>query len=175
MNEERRSEVGQGVIAFSLGDRSRLRITADFDIGNKIITGDLLREVLKTIFIMTEFRIQVQTYSLRYVLLTNFPYEELNQSENNWFAGWKTGKRQERNNTFQHPEPVFRRSILFHFHHPCDSEVSVKIILLLTGVFLIFWQINKFFCYYYMNYSFKYKMQTVYIHMKTLNISVIPE
>ena len=83
MNEEKRSEVGQGVIAFSLGDRSRLRITADFDIGNKIITGDLLREVLKTIFIMTEFRIQVQTYSLRYVLLTNFPYEELNQSENN--------------------------------------------------------------------------------------------
>ena len=83
MNEERRSEVGQGVIAFSLGDRSWLRITADFDIGNKIITGDLLREVLKTIFIMTEFRIQVQTYSLRYVLHTNFPYEELNQSENN--------------------------------------------------------------------------------------------
>ena len=77
------SEVGQGLIAFSLGDRFQPRITADFGIGNKIMVGDSLREVLKTIFIMTEFRIQVQTYSLRYVLLTNFPYEELNQSENN--------------------------------------------------------------------------------------------
>ena len=47
--EEGRSEVGQGLIAFSLGDRSQPRITADFGIGNKIMVGDSLREVLKNI------------------------------------------------------------------------------------------------------------------------------
>ena len=51
--EERRNEVGQELTASSLGDRSLPRITTDFGIGNKIMAGDSLREVLKNIFIMT--------------------------------------------------------------------------------------------------------------------------
>ncbi len=73
------------MIAFSLGDRSQPRITRDFGIGNKIMVGDSLREALKNIFIRTEFRIQIQTYSLHYILLTNFPYQKLDQGKNPYF------------------------------------------------------------------------------------------
>ena len=62
-----RSEVGQGLIAFSLGDRFQPRITADFGIGNKIMVGGLAPRGPENIFIRTEFRIQVQTCSLRYI------------------------------------------------------------------------------------------------------------
>ena len=68
------------------GDRSHPQITADFDIGNKTMVGDSLREALKTIFVRTEFRIHVQTDSLRYVLLTNFPYQKFYQSKISEFA-----------------------------------------------------------------------------------------
>ena len=53
-NEERRSEVGQELTAFSLGDRSKPRITTDLGIGNKIMAGDSLRKALKPIAAMTE-------------------------------------------------------------------------------------------------------------------------
>ena len=49
------------------------------------MVGDSLREVLKNIFIRTEFRIQIQTYSLHYILLTNFPYQKLDQGKNPYF------------------------------------------------------------------------------------------
>ena len=54
-NEERRSEVGQELTAFSLGDRSKPRITTDLGIGNKIMAGESLREALKNICIITGF------------------------------------------------------------------------------------------------------------------------
>ncbi len=47
------------------------------------MVGDSLREALKNIFIRTEFRIQ--TYSLHYILLTNFPYQKLDQNKNPYF------------------------------------------------------------------------------------------
>ena len=49
------------------------------------MVGDSLREALKNIFIRTEFRIQIQTYSLHYILLTNFPYQKFDQGKNPYF------------------------------------------------------------------------------------------
>ena len=57
------------------------------------MVGDSLREALKNICIRTEFRIQVQTYSLRYVLLANYPYEELDQGENFCFHPGSKNRR----------------------------------------------------------------------------------
>ena len=62
------------------------------------MVGDSLREALKNIFIRTEFRIQIQTYSLHYILLTNFPYQKLDQGKNPYFYPAKqehgTGNRE---------------------------------------------------------------------------------
>ena len=63
--EEKRK--AKGLIPSSFGNRSQSRITADFDIGNKIMVGGLAPRGPENIFIRTEFRIQVQTCSLRYI------------------------------------------------------------------------------------------------------------
>ena len=98
------------------------------------MVGDSLREALKNIFIRTEFRIQIQTYFLHYILLTNFPYQKLDQGKNRRKKG---EARQGRDRLLPEWNILFKIFIMKNSINVHDAEILRKCGLLPCLIFIL--------------------------------------